>query len=74
VREVGVSLLRGLLAAAAAVLLALPVVNAIFGDGELTFWEGVGAAALGGLTAVAGFLVVSFLLRAPELKEILRRS
>jgi hypothetical protein len=74
VKEVGVSLLRGLLAATVAVLLALPVVNAIFGDGGLTFWGGLGAAVLGGLTALAGFLIVSFLLRAPELREILRRS
>jgi putative peptidoglycan lipid II flippase len=72
--KVGISLVRGLVAAAAAVLLALPVVNAIFGDGDLTFLGGLGAAILGGLTALAGFLIVSFLLRAPELKEILKRS
>jgi putative peptidoglycan lipid II flippase len=74
VREVGISLLRGLVAAGAAVLLARPVVNAVFSEGELTILGGLGAAALGGLTALAGFLVVSYLLRAPELKEIMRRT
>jgi len=29
---------------------------------------------IGGLTALAGFLVVSYLLRAPELKEITGRG
>jgi hypothetical protein len=74
VREVGISLLRGLVAAAAAVLLALPVMNAVFGQGDLTILGGLGAAALGGLSALAGFLAVSYLLRAPELKEIMRRA
>ncbi|HLE95518.1 MAG TPA: lipid II flippase MurJ, partial [Acidimicrobiia bacterium] len=74
VREVGISLLRGLVAAGAAVLLARPVVNAVFSEGELTILGGLGAAALGGLTALAGFLVVSYLLRAPELKKIMRRT
>jgi putative peptidoglycan lipid II flippase len=74
VREVAISLLRGLVAAGAAVLLARPVVDAVFGEGELTILGGLGAAALGGLTALAGFLVVSYLLRAPELKEIMRRT
>jgi len=74
VREVGISLLRGLVAAGAAVLLARPVVNAVFSEGELTILGGLGAAALGGLTALAGFLVVSYLLRAPELKEIMGRT
>jgi putative peptidoglycan lipid II flippase len=74
VREVGISLLRGLVAAAAAVLLARPVVSAVFNEGELTILGGLGAAALGGLTALAGFLAVSYLLRAPELKEIMSRT
>jgi hypothetical protein len=29
---------------------------------------------LGGLSALAGFLAVSYLLRAPELKEIMSRG
>ncbi len=74
VREVGISLLRGLAAAAAAALLALPVVNAVFGGEQLTILGGLGAAALGGVTALAGFLAVAYLLRAPELKEIRRRA
>jgi putative peptidoglycan lipid II flippase len=74
VREVAISLLRGLVAAAVAVLVALPVVTAVFGEGDLTILDGVGAAALGGLCALAGFLAVSYLLRAPELKEIMSRG
>ncbi|HLF60447.1 MAG TPA: murein biosynthesis integral membrane protein MurJ [Acidimicrobiia bacterium] len=74
VREVTVSLVRAMLAAGVAVLLALPVVNAVFGQGQLTFLGGLGAAVIGGLTALAGFLVVSYLLRAPELKEITGRG
>jgi putative peptidoglycan lipid II flippase len=74
VREVAFSLGRGLVSAAAAVLLALPVVNAVFGAGELTILGGLGAALVGGLTALAGFLTVSYLLRAPELKEIMGRT
>jgi putative peptidoglycan lipid II flippase len=74
VREVGISLLRGLVAAAIAVLVSLPVVNAVFGDGALTILGGIGAAALGGLTAMAGFLGVAYVLRAPELKEIMGRA
>jgi hypothetical protein len=74
VREVGISLLRGLVAAAIAVLVSVPVVNAVFGDGALTILGGIGAAALGGLTAMAGFLGVSYVLRAPELKEIMGRA
>lgn len=73
VREVATSLFRGLLAAGAGVLLALPLVNALFDERDLTFVGGLGAAVVGGLTALAGFLVVSYLLKAPELKEIIRR-
>ena len=44
-------------------------------DGEgLSVLEGLAAAALGGLTTVAAFLGVAYLLRAPELRDLLRRG
>jgi putative peptidoglycan lipid II flippase len=68
------SMLRGLAAAAVAALVAYPLVNALFGDGDLSLAEGLLAALVGGLTVVAVFLGVSALLRAPELRELLRRD
>lgn len=67
------SLLRGLAAAAVAVMVSLPLVNTLFAD-DLTFWAGLGAAVLGGLTALAAFLGVALLLRSPELRKIRRRD
>jgi uncharacterized membrane protein len=61
-----------LAAAAAAVLVSYPLVNAMFDD-ELSVLGGLGAAVLGLMTTIAAFLGVSYLLRAPELAE-LRRS
>ncbi|MGH8949714.1 MAG: lipid II flippase MurJ, partial [Acidimicrobiia bacterium] len=74
VRALAPSLLRGLVAAGLAVLMAYPLVRAIFDNGDLSIWEGLGAAALGGLTTVAVFLGVSYLLRAPELRDLMRRG
>jgi hypothetical protein len=68
------SLLRGLVAAALAVLLAYPLVRALFDNGDLTIWEGLAAASMGGLTTLAVFLGVSYLLRAPELRDLMRRG
>jgi len=68
------SMLRGLVAAGVAALVAYPLVGAMFGDGDLTIMEGLGAALIGGLTTVAAFLGVSYLLKAPELAELRRRS
>ncbi|MCH8972236.1 MAG: hypothetical protein IH918_09185 [Acidobacteria bacterium] len=73
VRQLVPSLIRGLVAAAAASLISLPLVNALFAE-ELTFWMGLGAALVGGLTTLAVFLGVALLLRSPELREIRRRG
>jgi hypothetical protein len=48
-------------------------VNALFAE-EPTFWAGLGAALVGGLTTLAVFLGVALLLRSPELGEIRRRD
>lgn len=66
------SLARGAVAAAVAVLLALPLVNTLLGSGEVSVARGLSAAALGGLTSLATFLIVSLVLRAPELGELRR--
>ena len=74
VREMLPSLVRGLVAAGVAVLVSLPLVNGLFAAGELGILRGLGAAAAGGLTTVAVFLVVSYLLRAPELRDLTTRK
>ena len=73
VRALVPSLLRGLIAASLAALAAYPLVQALFDD-ELSLLEGLAAAALGGVTTVAVFLGVSWLLRAPELRDLMRRA
>lgn len=73
VRELAPSLARGGVAAAVAALVSLPLVSALFGDGDLSIWAGLGSALVGGLTALAAFLAVAALLRAPELGELRRR-
>jgi hypothetical protein len=62
-----------LAAAGVAALVAYPLVNALFGE-DLSLLEGLVAAIVGGLTVVAVFLGVSALLRAPELRDLLRRG
>jgi putative peptidoglycan lipid II flippase len=74
VRALVPSLLRGLIAAAVAALLAYPLVGVLFDEEGMTLLQGLAAAALGGLTTVAAFLAVSYLLRAPELRDLLRRG
>lgn len=73
VREAGPSLLRSVVSAVVAGGVALPLVDALFGDDSLTVWEGLGATAIGGITVLAAFLGVALLLRSPELAEIARR-
>jgi putative peptidoglycan lipid II flippase len=74
VRALVPSLLRGLVAAGLAVLLAYPLVRAIFDSGDFSIWEGLAAAAVGGVTTIAVFLGVAYLLRAPELRDLMRRG
>jgi putative peptidoglycan lipid II flippase len=74
VRALVPSILRGLLAAGVAALAAYPLVTALFDESDLSLIEGLLAAVVGGLTTVAVFLGVSALLRAPELRDLLRRG
>ncbi len=74
VRALVPSMLRGLLAAGLAAVVAFSVMVSMFGTDYLDLWESIAAAILGGLTAIAVFLGVSYLLRAPELRDLVRRS
>jgi putative peptidoglycan lipid II flippase len=74
VRQLLPSLLRGAIAAGAAALVAYPLVQALFVVGDLSIVGGLAAAALGGVTTLAAFLGVSYLLKAPELGELRRRG
>jgi putative peptidoglycan lipid II flippase len=67
------SILRGLAAAGVAILAAYPLVTSLFDD-DMTLFEGLLALVVGGLTAGALFLGTSALLRAPELRDLLRRG
>jgi putative peptidoglycan lipid II flippase len=67
------SIVRALAAAGVAILAAYPLVTALF-DEELSLLEGLLALLVGGLTTGAVFLGVSALLRAPELRDLLRRG
>jgi putative peptidoglycan lipid II flippase len=74
VGSVAFSSLRALLSAGVAIAIALPLTNALFGAEELSVIEGIVMALVGAVTALAGFLIASLLLRAPELGEIRRRE
>ncbi len=73
VRKLLPSFARGVVSAAVAALVAAPLVNRLFDQGDLTVLGSLGAAAIGGITALAAFILVAYLLRAPELKELLAR-
>jgi putative peptidoglycan lipid II flippase len=74
VGRVAFSSLRALISAGLAVAIALPLTNALFGGGDLSVLEGILMAVVGGVTAIAVFLIASLVLRAPELGEIRRRE
>lgn len=74
VRALVPSLARGAAAATAAVLVSRPLVGAILEGSELTVGSGLLAAGVGGVTVLAAFLVVAYILRSPELAEIRRRT
>lgn len=64
---------RATLAGIAAGLIAWPVTDAVFGAGSRTLLAGLGAATIGGVTVVAAFLTLSYLLRSPELADMASR-
>ena len=73
VRQLTPSLLRGLVSAGVAAAVALALMDALFGGDALTTWAVLWSAIIGGVTALAAFLVVAYALRSPELRELRRR-
>lgn len=73
VKQLVPSILRGLAAAIVAAAAALPLTNALLGDGAVSAGRALGAGAVGGITALALFLVTTLLLKSPELEDVLRR-
>lgn len=73
-RDLVPSFARGLAAAVIAGLAAWPVVNSLFGEGDLTVLAGLGSALVGGVTVIAAFLAVSYVLGSPELSDMTRRE
>ncbi len=73
-RQLLPSLARGLTAALFAGLAGWPVVSRLFGGGDVTILSGLGAALVGGVTVLAAFLGVSYLLKTPELVDLARRA
>lgn len=64
---------RSMISAGVAAALGLLLVNALLGDQPITVGSGFVVALSGGITALAIFLGVSALMRAPEMSEALRR-
>lgn len=67
------SFARGVIAATVASVAGWPVVSSLFGEEELSILSGIGSATIGGITVIAAFLLVSHILRSPELADITRR-
>lgn len=72
VRRIAPSFLRGLVAAGAAASIGIPVVNAFNPDTNPGFLANAGVAGLGAVTTLAAFLLVAWILRAPELNSVRR--
>lgn len=73
VRRLAPAFFRSMLSATVAAGLGLAAASAMIGDDPITIWFGLGVAAVAGLTTLAAFLGMSAVLRAPEMREVLRR-
>lgn len=73
VRRLAPAFLRSMLSAAVAAGLGLLVADAMLGSGSLTILRGLTVGLVAGSTTLAAFLATSWLLRAPEMGEVLRR-
>lgn len=73
VRQLAPAFLRSMVAAAVAAGLGWLVANAMIGDDSITILTGLAVTVVAGVTTLATFLGVSWLLRSPEMREVLRR-
>ncbi len=72
VRRILPSFARGLASAAVAAVAGVPLVNALFERNDSVL-ASLGIAAVGGVTTIAVFALVAFLLRSPELTTLRQR-
>lgn len=73
VRRLAPAFARGMFSAAVAGGLGLLLVNRLLPEGDIGVWTALWIALAGGVTTLAAFFAVSTLLRAPEMREVLRR-
>jgi len=73
VRRLAPVFVRSMLSAGVAAGLGLVVADAMIGNDALSILSALAVAVVAGLTTLAAFLATSALLRAPEMREVLRR-
>lgn len=73
-RTLGPTFARAMVAAAFAVLVSLPLADALGGAGDITFARALLVVVVAGATALGAYLVASMVLGGQELREITRRS
>ena len=73
VRRLAPAFLRAMVSATVAGGLGLMVANAMLETAELTIPWGFAVAGVGGVTTLGAFLATAWMLRSPEMTEILRR-
>lgn len=73
VRRLAPAFARGMISAAVAGGLGLLLVNRLLPSGDIDVWSAIGIGLAGGVAALAVFLAMSALLRAPEMREVLGR-
>jgi len=72
VRRLAPAFARGMFSAAVAGGLGLLLVDRLLPEGDIGVWSALGIGLAGGVTTLAAFLAVSALLRAPEMREVMR--
>lgn len=73
VRRLAPAFVRAMVSAAVAAGLGLMVANAMLETAELTIPWGLAVAGVGGVTTLGAFVATAWVLRSPEMAEILRR-
>lgn len=74
VRRIAPSFARGLLAAGIAAAIGFPLVRAVMPEANPGFVVTAGVAMLGAVTTMAAFLMIAWILRAPELSALRNRG